>query len=410
MKPDLPRIGRFLLGLSLAAVVASTASAAEPLWRQLMPRKKVEANPNGDYTLTEQNGPWLIMAASFNGEGAETEARALVLELRQRYNLASFYYAMTFTLGDERIGRGIDENGAPIRRRYARGSQVLEHAVLVGEFPAIDDPDAQNLLERIKTIDPDALRDGPDGTAQSLAAVRQFHKQLKQKSKKTVTAGPMGHAFVTRNPLLPKEFFTPGLDPEVAKWNKGLDFSILHCPRKYTVKVATFRGRSTLQSAEDFSDSAPRTRWAKDNDPLVLAGQKAHELTVALRSRGWEAYEFHDRHESYVAVGSFDEMQDLGDGRLGPATREAQIIVNTFGASTPNVGFEHPAYNELGVDAEKVRKVEHDEQLAEHQFEKWMGGMKDGFHPKQFVGLPFDIQPAPILVPKESIGAAYAAK
>ena len=47
-----------------------------------MPRKRVAADPNGDYSLAEKNGPWLIMAMSFNGEGGETEARELVTELR----------------------------------------------------------------------------------------------------------------------------------------------------------------------------------------------------------------------------------------------------------------------------------------------------------------------------------------
>jgi hypothetical protein len=412
-----PRIGRFFLGLALAMAAlaganAAGANAAEPLWRQLMPRKKVDANPHGDYTLTEQNGPWLIMASSFSGEGAETEARELALELRQRYNLPAYYYAMTFDIGDERVGRGIDAYGAPIRRRYKRGNQVLEHAVLVGEFASINDEDAQHLLERVKTIQPDALRaDGPDGTSQSLAGAREFYRSVKQRLGKPVPAGPMAHAFITRNPLLPKEYFTPGLDPEVAKWNGG-EFSLLNCPGKYTIKVATFRGRSTLIGADDFDVDMPRSRRAKDDDPLVIAGDNAHKLAVALRSVGWEAYEFHDRHESCVTVGSFDEMQDLGDGRLAPATREAQIIVNTFGASTPNVGFERPAYDKLGMDNDDIRKLENDQAMIEQQFasqfSKGLGEATTGFHPKRFVGLPFDIQPQPIVAPKESIGSAYA--
>lgn len=412
MKIEVTRVGQFLLAGMLAVTTRLHGNAAEPLWRQLMPRKNVAADPNGDYTLTADNGPWLIMACSFNGEGGEQQARSLALELRQRYNLPAFYYAMTFKIGDERIGRGIDAYGAPIRRRYKRGSEVLEHAVLVGEFPTIDDADAQNLLERVKRIEPDVLKaDGPDGTSQSLAGARQFYKSVKERMGKAAPAGPMSHAFITRNPLLPKEFFTPGLDPEVAKWNGG-EYTLLKCAGKYTIKVATFRGRSTLVGADNFDDAKPRVRWAKENDPLVIAGDNAHKLAVALRSVGWEAYEFHDRHESYVTVGSFDEMQDLGDGRLAPATREAQIIVNTFGASTPNVGFEKPAYKELGVKAGKVQKIEQDEAMIEKQFatqfSQGMGEVSQGFHPKRFVGLPFDIQPQPILAPKESISAAYA--
>jgi hypothetical protein len=374
-----------------------------------MPRRNVEADPRGDYTLTERNGPWLIMAASFNGEGAEEDARALVLELRKRFNLPAYYYAMTFQLGDERIGRGLDDYGAPIRRRYARGTQVLEHAVLVGEFPTLDDPEAQDLLERIKTIEPDVLKvDGEELNTQSLATVRKFHRYIKQQVGQPVTEGPMGHAFISRNPLLPKEYFTPGLDPAVAKWNEGLEFSVLHCPGKYTIKVATFRGRSSLQRVGE-DEEAPRTRLANEDDPLVLAGQDAHKLTVALRSRGWEAYEFHDRHESYVCVGSFDEMQQLADGRLAASTKTAQIIINTFGAATPNVGFERPAYDQLGMDANEIQQVEYEQAQVKQQFAAATGldGAAGGFHPKRFVGLPFDILPTPIVAPKPSLGAAY---
>jgi hypothetical protein len=161
-------------------------------------------------------------------------------------------------------------------------------------------------------------------------------------------------------------------------------------------------------------DGAPKARFAKSNDPLVIAGENAHKLTVALRSVGWEAYEFHDRSESYVTVGSFDQMQDQGDGRYAPATREAQIIVNTFGASTPNVGFEKPAYQQLGMDQQEIQHVEQQQEQIMTQFATQyahgLGEMTQGLHPKRFVGLPFDIQPTPILVPKESLGAAYAAR
>ena len=71
---------RSLLALALS-VVTLTVDAAEPFWRQVMPRKKVQADASADYNLTENNGPWLIMAASFTGELGEQEARALVQEV-----------------------------------------------------------------------------------------------------------------------------------------------------------------------------------------------------------------------------------------------------------------------------------------------------------------------------------------
>lgn len=402
----------------LTAIVVTSLSAgaiaAEPFWRQVMPRKRVDADPNADYTLTESNGPWLIMAMSFNGEEGESEARELVKELRSKFNLPAYYYAMTFTLDDGRTGRGIDDYGAPIKRRYQRGSQVLEHAVLVGEFPHIDDPEAQALLDRVKSLDPASLKvETGEPTSQSLVAVRQLQRTIKQQLGKQGSRGPMGHAFLTRNPMLPKEYFLPvGVEPDVAKWNKDFEHSLLKCPGRFTIKVATFRGNSSLKEANDFKPDGKQVRAAKESDALVVAVDQAHKLTIALRSKGWEAYEFHDRYESYVAVGSFDDLQRTPDGRIFPSTREAQIIVNTFGAATPNVGFDRATYQAIGADEKTIEKAEKTEgailQEFDQRFSKAYGDTMDGFDPKQFVGLPFDIIPTPIEAPKLSISSAYA--
>ena len=409
---QLRKLTTFALVAATAASFAPCSDAAEPFWRQVMPRKRVEADPNGDYTLTEKNGPWLVMAMSFNGEGGEVEARELVTELRTKYNLPAYYYAMTFKLEDERPGRGIDNYGAPIKRRYQRGSEVLEHAVLVGDYQHIDDPEAQALLDRIKTLDPQSLKvESGEATSQSLVAVRQLQRTVKQKLGKHVNRGPMGHAFLTRNPMLPKEFFAPvGVDQEIAKWNKNFEHSLLKCPGKYTIKVATFTGKTSLKSSDIEAAKGSSTRGAKDNDALVVAGENAHKLTVALRSKGWEAYEFHDRYESYVTVGSFDDLQRNEYGQLTASTREAQIIVNTFGAATPNVGFERATYQAIGADNEDIQKAEYTEEKVlsafDQKFSKSFGDAMEGFHPKDFVGLPFDIQPAPIEAPKESVSSA----
>ena len=395
------------LAVATAAVLSvqqpSATSAAEPLWRQLMPRKKVDADPQGDYTLTENHGPWLIMAASFSGERAEDDARKLVVELRQRFNMPAFYYAMTFTMDGGRVGTGIDDYGAPVKRRYARGRQVLEHAVLVGEYPAIDDTEAQAALDRIKTIEPETLKtEGAESSSQSLATVRQFHRYVKRQLGRPESDGPMGHAFLTRNPLLPREFFTPGIDPEVVRWNEGLEFSALRCPKKYTIRVATFRGRSTLQGTNDLPEKKPRRLWQAADEPLVVAGENAHKLTVALRSLGWEAYEFHDRHESYVTIGAFDEVQETPDGRLAPATREAQTIAQVFSAATPYN--QYTQGGEMSTQQHRAAVIEE----FNRRFSAGLGEVSEGFYPKQLVGLPFDIEPVPIAAPKQSIGAAYA--
>ena len=380
----------------------SAAPAAEPLWEQLVPRKRVAADAEADYTLTEQQGPWLVMAASFSGPEGENQARELVLELRREFHLPSYYYGMTFQLDETNPGRGIDANGARIRRRYKRGDRVVQHAVLVGQFPAIDDPDAQKLLKKIKRLKPEALTaKDVEQTAQSLATVRKFQDYLRKQLGDKEEKGPMGHAFLTRNPLLPREYFVPqGVDEDVAKWNEGPEFSLMKCPGKYSIRVATFRGRTSLKSKTDEVQDM-RTRKAKEDDPLVVAVRNAHLLTVALREKGWDAYEFHDRRESYVAVGSFDEGETQPNGQIVLASHDAQIIINTFGATTPGNIFERPAPQDY--HREEVQKKRFNKLFANQH-----GAVAEGFHPKRFVGMPFDIIPEPVLVPRRSISSAYA--
>ncbi len=395
-----PLLTTLLFGLLISALLST--SYAKPMWQKLVPRKKVAVDSQGDYSLTEEQGPWLIMAMYFSGEEGEARAREFVLDLRQNHGLQAYHWGMSFQLDEKNPGRGLDEYGGKIRRRYRRGNHVTQHAVLVGNFPSLGDPEAQDLLEKIKTLTPNSLRHDSEGiTAESLTNVDKFRDYLRKNNGKNQQAGPMRHAFVTRNPLLPKEYFAPtGISEDVAKWNSGQEFSLLKCPNKYTIKVATFKGRTTLVKSNQHQSTDTKIRKPKENSSLVKAVENAHLLTMALREKGWEAYEFHGRFESYVAVGSFNEGRPTANGSVLLDHRDAQIIIDTFGASTPNNIFNRPAAQDL-----------HLEQQRKQQFTTLLGTqgqVVDGFHPKRFVGLPFDIYPQPIAVPRLSISSAYA--
>jgi hypothetical protein len=389
----------FLIALTLFGF-SSTITAAPSILEQLTPRKSVSADPNQEYKLAQSNGPWLVMATSFTGEEGKAQAQKLVHELRSKYHLPAFYYGMEFQLEDLNPGRGIDEYGGPIKRRYNR-SEVEEHAVLVGEFPAIDAPEAQKILQQIKHVTPDALKvDEDEESAQSMALVREIQNQVREKVNPKQKRGPMGHAFLTRNPMLPKEYFVPqGVDAEVAKWNERVEHSLMKCPGKFSIRVATFRGRVTFESYEA-KKGQKQNKSKKKMDPLEEAAYNAHEMTLALRAKGWEAYEFHDRQESYVTVGSFDNGTQLADGRIELADREAQIIAQTFGAATPNNVFERPATQDKQL--EELQKQRFNNLFAQR------GDTFDGLHPKRFIGLPFDIVPEPVNVPRKSISSTYA--
>jgi hypothetical protein len=422
------------IGQRALVVLLVTSCFAAEAWGQFW-RKEKPATPQQEPAaasvaselpigggLTEENGPWMIVAASFNGEGAQEQAQALVDEFHAKYHLPAYVHEMSFKLGGERPGRGIDEYGAPIRRRYRRGDEVREIAVLVGNFPSIDDPEAQRVLERVKTLEPDALNRNVEDTAQSMAEVRKFEDALLEKLGKSRKRGPMSQAFFTRNPVLPREYLVPkGVDAFVAKMNEGVEHSLLDCPGNYTIRVATFRGKTILQTSAK-ADDASRSFWNRrkntEENPLIEAAENAHLLTKELREHGWEAYEFHDRTESIVTIGSFAQVaQQLPDGRV-LAPPNVEKIVKTFGAS-----YDTPAdpLSGIGNDFANQRLVDQQEQQVKMQITGQQAQIVPGMNPKHVKILkgrgrnvrveriiPMDVYPQAIEVPRRSVSGAYA--
>jgi len=367
--------GRGRLRLLSAAVVLamsfSSAAAAAP-WENLLTFRRVEADPDKSYALSEENGPWTILACSFSGENARQEAHDLALELRKRYKLPAYVYEKEFDFTDETYGRGVDKYGAPLKMRYYRGNELCEVAVMVGDYPAVDDPEAQETLKRLKYYRPECLKlDKGKSTTRSLAGLRLIQKTLLAPGNNKKNKGPMGHAFITTNPLLPQEYFAPkGIDELVLAMNEGNKYSLLDCPGKYTVQVAHFTGSVVL----DQGDIEAIENGRKIKSKLVEAGEKAEKLVKALRVKGYEAYVFHDRYASIVTVGSFNSVgTPRPDGKI-EINPEIHGIMKTFGAEQPGAA-GRPGW---------------------------------AFERKELVGIKFDIQPIPVEVPKRSIAGDYS--
>ena len=350
-----------------------SAADAAPPWASVLTFSRVEADPNKQYRLAEENGPWMILACSFSGEGALEQAEELVYELRKQHKFQAYVHPKRFEFGDTH-GRGLDRFGAPLRMRHRRDN-IHEVAVMVGNYPRVDDPKAQKTLKTLKHARPRCLEIQEDKpTHQSLAGWRMTQQKVQEvfgSAKKT--KGPMGHAFITTSPLLPQDYFTAGgIDPLVVKMNKPVKHSLLDCPGKYTVQVATFKGKVIIEQRE--------IRKAQSGEELgselADAGNKAHLLTEALRMKGWEAYEFHDRYASIVTVGSFQSAgTPRADGKIeiNPAV---QSVMTTFAATPASV----PAPS--GTLPTAV---------------------------KSLLGIPFDPQPIVVHVPKRSISREMAA-
>ncbi len=92
--------------------------------------------------------------------------------------------------------------------RYRRDKDIVEIAVLVGDFPTVDDPEAQKVLKKLKHAEPESLEVDPEKSHQALATYRTLQKKAKQalfaKKGDPDDRGPMANAFVVTNPLLPQ--------------------------------------------------------------------------------------------------------------------------------------------------------------------------------------------------------------
>ena len=89
---------------------------------------------------------------------------------------------------------GVDRFGNPIKMKNRIGNTVDEIAVMVGHFDAIDSPDAQKVLLKVKTSYPDCLdvkkrKQTNQSLAQWRILQREFKRAIKSKKKAQRSSG-----------------------------------------------------------------------------------------------------------------------------------------------------------------------------------------------------------------------------
>jgi len=388
--------GRWMFRLWIiagAALASCTSANAAAPWSNLISLHSVDADPNKTYTLTESQGPWLVMACTFSGKGAEKQANDLVLELRQRYKLPAYVHKVALDPG-EALGRGtVDKYGNIRRWKYnkykdsldrerARHPEMAELAVLVGNYQSIEDPAARETLRTIKYAQPKCLeiKDG-QATNQTLTGWRLIQKQLYESmGSEKQKLGPMSHAIISRNPLLPEEYFvSKGLDSEVIALNKGVPYSLLDCPGRFTVQVATFKGKVIIKQEEIHDIEEGRAELGGE---LAAAARKANDLTLALRAKHYEAYQFHDRYPSIVTVGSFDTVGTPRPDGKTEINSQMYKVMKWFGPDEEKSQEIREAWKSQGLDKQVMATSV-----------------------RTFIGIPFDMQPMPVLVPRRPISS-----
>lgn len=369
----------FSSGLVLMAALcvwyAGSATAANPLTSLF---KKVEADPKKSYTVTETNGPWMVMVTVCRGPNAMEQAQALVLELRKSQQLLAYTHEKVSDYTQSWEGNHFSKNGQPDRWKYIHGDKIREVAVLAGDFGSFEDPNAIKTLKQIKEFVPQTQLGSKDAGSDSLVMIENFRKARdKAVNESGRKRGPLAGAFLCTNPLLPKEYFQNAtLSKWVVEMNRDAQHSLLNCPGKYTVKVATFSGSTLIDQKKIKAVKS----GAKLSSKLADAGDKATLLTEQLRKEGIEAYEFHDEHESIVCVGSFDYVA----GEKNPEDGKQQINPAVF------------------------RIME--------EFKAKPGSNGTGMHPRSYefpispdvkIKASCDLQPIPVQVPKQTVSGVY---
>ena len=369
----------FLLTLAYGLMTPQSSLAAPSWWNRLWGSGD-SASVDSDalqktYQLTDEQGPWMIMALSFRGPDAMKDAVQTTQELRKKHKLDTYIHQQSYDFSESFVGRGVDRFGKPRQMRHHQNTAFEEVAILVGNYASVNDPVAQRDLEKLKSLSLDSLSKEEKKQSRSFDELRRIQNELLKKDKGR-TDGVMKLAFITTNPLLPDEYFRPqGVDHFVAQLNEDIDHSLLENSGKYTVKVATFTGFSAV-NPKHIRDVQER---GMQSSRLEKGAIKAHRLTIALRAKGYDAYQFHDRKQSIVTVGNFatpGNRLDNGKFRYAP---EVQDTIERFSAKqkAPTGELQHP-------------------------------GLQTGIAPETLLGIPFDIQPVLIPVPQRSVSSDFA--
>lgn len=380
-------MGRVAVGVFLVSLACVRhPEAAAQGWLPASWFGGAQGDAQAMYPLAEKDGPWLVLATTFRGEGARDDARRLVQELRSAHRLEAYTHEKAFDYTGAQRGIGLNPDGTPKRMRYANSEQVVEVAVLVGSFSSADDPRGQKILQKVKTLRPKAIEASDDRLENEFLEANRDHLRAAPGAKP-----PLHAAILIPNPLLPEDYFSrQRIDEFVMEMNADVTHGLLDCPARYTVRVATFTGAGTFNTGPDAAEPVesgpglvdmgrfvevlkgngwkdPQLRGVDRESRLVEAADKAHRLTESLRRRGWQAWEFHDRDESIVCVGSIDQLSVPGpDGRAVPHPEIARIVAS------------------LGPDQTLLAR----------------GQMM----PRAFDGILLDVQPRPIDVPRPPAG------
>jgi hypothetical protein len=363
------KLPAIFLSIGLLSLGNLPLFAAPPGLLKIFGKANTTPQAEGTRKLSEVDGPWMILAASFAGHEGKQQAESLANELNKEFGLPTFIHEEDFNFGGKLNLSSPDGRTA----RYMNQSQYQAYAVLVGEYDSVNHPQLIRDLKRLKGAKPKSLSEPTPAEPKEenpLVAVQKLQQNLMKRTGKT-DAGPLNNAFATTNPMLPEEYFSaPEVDSFVMELNDQVEHSLLANQGRYTVVVRTFSGLGTIVDGKRDKEFQP------SSERLDSCAENADKMVRELRKTGVEAYQFHDRTRSLVTIGSFE----------------------TLGRQLPGGGFEYdPA----------IRQVM-EKYCAGNQTEPTKFG--PGIAANHIASIPYDVRPAPIAVPKKSKKSLYMGK
>jgi hypothetical protein len=385
------------LALSLSLEIHAAHPSVFNIFRAI---SSAEVVTDDELELKAEHGPWLILAQSFVGEESKQQAQEMAKILRQKYRLSAYVLPKQFDYSQSVPGSGISADGQQKRMKYINDQKFDVYGVLIGDFDSFDNPKIKETLERIKRIEDQALEGKDTGSARE-STVSAYKRWLRKnaESSQSKPDGPFAGAFVTRNPLLPEDYFqSPKVDKFVRGLNSEAEYSLLDAKGRFTVKVATFRGNESVVLKD--SRAAQLATEKLTGDALERAALQANLAAKALRKAGYDAYEFHDRNMSIVTIGSFDSLgSENAQGRFNYASEIRQVI-QEFGGAKEYRASQHgpmPIAKTL-LDVVHYRKIP--ELTVGTESEK-MAKVKE-------YSIPFDLEPKAMAIPRPETNRFYS--
>jgi hypothetical protein len=266
---------------------------------------------NAAYTVVPEAGPWMICAASYQGESSPELACLLCTYLRQKH-----YPAYVFSRGNAERKKMQDEldewqkayPGVP-RRRVLAHPQEEQYVVLLGGFR-----DRDAAFEQLKKVRKWELPDIQLKSGKPAFDTYDVYEPApgKKYELKRIPINPFHNAFVVPNPTMPPQPKQAAkADPLLKNLNAFEPRSLYKCPKPWTLAVKEFRGAEVIQTASNSNSLLDKIGLGDHaGKRLDNAAKMAQQVCDMFKQLGFRSYVLHTRDRSVVTVGEFDRRDD----------------------------------------------------------------------------------------------------